>query len=130
MTEPPRWAVSAKAVVLRDGAVLLGRNDRGEWELPGGRVERGEQPEEAVVREVAEETGLEVAPTALLGVRVMEVLPRREVLIVGYACAERRERSLRTSDEHAEVRWHPLGELDGIALPAVYRDLIARARRR
>jgi len=40
------WPVSAKGVVSSRNGVLLARNDRDEWELPGGRLEAGETPEE------------------------------------------------------------------------------------
>jgi ADP-ribose pyrophosphatase YjhB (NUDIX family) len=40
---------------------------RGQWSLPGGRIEAGESPEQAVVREVHEETGLQVVPGRLVG---------------------------------------------------------------
>jgi ADP-ribose pyrophosphatase YjhB (NUDIX family) len=58
------YPVSVKGVVVRDGRVLLLHNERGEWELPGGRLEIGETPEQCVVREIAEETGWAV--TALV----------------------------------------------------------------
>ena len=52
------------AIAIRDGALLLIRRghapSRGRWSLPGGRVEPGETAEQALVREVAEETGLVV----------------------------------------------------------------------
>jgi 8-oxo-dGTP diphosphatase len=55
--------VAAYALVVRDDAVLLTRNSPrgphpGLWNLPGGGIEHGEAPADAVVREVAEETGL------------------------------------------------------------------------
>jgi len=58
-----RQRVAAYAVVVRDGAVLLTRNSvrgphPGSWMLPGGGIDHGEDPRDAVVREVAEETGL------------------------------------------------------------------------
>lgn len=57
------------AVIFREGAVLLQRrDDNGRWGLPGGGVEPGESVSAAVVREVREETGLEVAPLRLIGV--------------------------------------------------------------
>ncbi|RIX28029.1 NUDIX domain-containing protein [Amnibacterium setariae] len=124
------WPVSAKAIVIQDGAVLLGRNDRDEWELPGGRVERAEEPAAAVVREVEEETGLHVVVTTLLGARRFEVLPDRYVLVLGYACALVEHAPLVVSEEHGALAWHRLDRLDEIALPEVYRDLLAPAARR
>jgi HAD superfamily hydrolase (TIGR01450 family) len=67
---PERVAAGVAAVVLdRKGRVLLGRRaDNGLWGLPSGRVEVGETAEEAVVREVREETGLRVEVVRLVGV--------------------------------------------------------------
>lgn len=52
----PAYPVSIKGVVVRDGRVLLLKNERDEWELPGGRIEPGETPEQCVAREITEET--------------------------------------------------------------------------
>lgn len=46
-----RFPVSAKGVVMRAGAVALRHNERGEWELPGGKFEADESPADCVVRE-------------------------------------------------------------------------------
>src|SRR4029453_15101681 len=54
-----RFPVSVKGVVLRDDRVVLMSNPRGEWELPGGKLEPDETPERCVAREIAEELGLE-----------------------------------------------------------------------
>ncbi len=57
------------AVIFRDGGVLLQRrDDNGKWGLPGGGVEPGESVRAAIVREVREETGLDVEPVRLIGV--------------------------------------------------------------
>jgi ADP-ribose pyrophosphatase YjhB (NUDIX family) len=66
----PIVSVSAVAVVA-DRLLIVRRGhapDRGRWALPGGRVEHGEMLAEAVVRELAEETGLEGVCGALVGV--------------------------------------------------------------
>ena len=59
------------AIAVRDGALLLIRRghapSRGRWSLPGGRVEPGETAREALVREMAEETGLIVEVGELVG---------------------------------------------------------------
>ncbi len=57
--------------IIRDaeGRLLIEvRSDNGLWCLPGGAIDPGESPAVAVVREVYEETGLHVAPTAIVGV--------------------------------------------------------------
>ncbi|MEU6808145.1 NUDIX hydrolase [Streptomyces sp. NPDC046831] len=74
--------VAAYAVCVRDGRLLLargrGRDGRPEWTLPGGGLEHGEDPYDAVVREVAEETGYRVEVARLLGVdSLRQALPRR-----------------------------------------------------
>ncbi|CAN5483536.1 (deoxy)nucleoside triphosphate pyrophosphohydrolase [soil metagenome] len=67
---PPLRAVVG-AAILRDGRVLACRRTsppaaRGRWELPGGKVEPGESPGEALVREVAEELGVRITVTGWL----------------------------------------------------------------
>jgi 8-oxo-dGTP pyrophosphatase MutT (NUDIX family) len=68
--EDPKLAVAV--LIERDGRVLMGRRSRssaspGKWSFPAGYVDRGERVEDAAVREVREETGLEVRLDALLG---------------------------------------------------------------
>jgi mutator protein MutT len=68
----PTPSVCVGAVAIDDGRLLLvrRRNDPGEgtWSVPGGRVEPGETVQEAVVRELAEETGVEGVCMGLIGV--------------------------------------------------------------
>lgn len=59
----------AAVVINADGEVLLQRrSDNGQWGLPGGALDPGEEPADAVAREVLEETGVEVVPERLVGV--------------------------------------------------------------
>ena len=70
MDDNRRFSLGAFAVIQNaDGHVLLcHRRDMDLWNLPGGRVETGELPTEAVIRETREETGLEIAAARLTGV--------------------------------------------------------------
>lgn len=55
---PCTYRISVKAIIKdADGRVLLGRETDGAWELPGGGLEHGENPKEALAREILEETG-------------------------------------------------------------------------
>lgn len=56
--------ISVKGIVFDDGKVWLRRNERQEWELPGGKLDHGEQPVETVEREMFEELGMQVRPVA------------------------------------------------------------------
>lgn len=109
-----------KGVLLdRDRAVLL-RNGRGEWELPGGRLEVGESPEECVAREMREELNLRVDVGPLLDAWVYEPLPGSRVLILTYGCVAESFNGLAYSAEHEAVGVFRGDELDGIALPPGY----------
>lgn len=64
------WTLGAFAIIFddQDRVLLCHRRDMDAWNLPGGRIEPGELPTEAVLREVKEETGLEATIERLLGV--------------------------------------------------------------
>jgi 8-oxo-dGTP diphosphatase len=73
MTDTPVVYVSAHALCVKDGQMLLarlgpGRYDSGRWTLPGGGLNWGEAPADAVLREVTEETGLTGRAPRLAGI--------------------------------------------------------------
>ena len=80
--------VAAAALVIQDGQVLLVRRvmapAQGKWTLPGGFVDAGEDPAEAVVRECREETNLEVRVTVLLDVVAGQEHPRGAHILLLY----------------------------------------------
>ena len=81
MSDPalPQWTrVSAYGLVIHEGKIVLCRispdiDARQRWTLPGGGIDFGEDPVDAMVREVMEETGLIVAPGALAGVDALRL---------------------------------------------------------
>jgi 8-oxo-dGTP pyrophosphatase MutT (NUDIX family) len=80
------FPVSVKGVAVQDGKVLLLENERNEWELPGGRLELGEDPPDCVVREIKEETGWQVTAGPLLDCWQYHIREGSDVVIVTYGC--------------------------------------------
>jgi 8-oxo-dGTP pyrophosphatase MutT (NUDIX family) len=118
------FPVLAKAVLFEADRVVLLENERGEWELPGGRLEAGEDPIACVVREVAEELGAAVAVATILDSWVYEVLPGREVLIVTYGVRRTAPDEMRVSGEHRRFALFALDEIDHLPLAEGYRRSI------
>ena len=130
--EPPRdndayrFPVSVKGIVVRDGAVVLVHNRRGEWELPGGKLEIGESPEQCVPREIDEELGLDVETAMLVDAWVYEIAPGTRVLVLTYGCVERSERTALVSPEHTRLAWMAIDEIDRLQMPDGYKASIMR----
>ncbi len=122
---PPRFPVSVKGVVAIDGKFCLLRNEREEWELPGGRLEAGEDPVAACVREIDEELGLAVRVTRILDSWLYDIKGAGEVLIVTYACAPLAGATPRLSHEHKALGLFAPGEIAALAMPAGYKRSIA-----
>jgi 8-oxo-dGTP pyrophosphatase MutT (NUDIX family) len=130
VTGPPRdnnayrFPVSVKGVVIRDGKVILVRNERDEWELPGGKLELSESPEQCLAREIAEELRLAIDPETILDSWIYTIAPGVHVLVLTYGCSEPFKGEAVLSDEHMELRWFPLDEVDGLRMPEGYKKSI------
>ncbi len=99
--------INVAVVVEKEGKVLLLKRKNGLWELPGGGVEWGERPEEAVVREGKEECGVEIKKVELLGVSSATYKKNgndKHSIYIGYVAKEW-EGEVKISEEHLEGRW-------------------------
>lgn len=122
--------VVAAGVIIRDGRVLLTRRAAGQhlaglWEFPGGKLERGESPEEALVRECAEECGIAVEVGEILDV-THHRYPEKDVLLLFYRCSLRggEVRHLEVAD-HA---WVAPSEFDRYPLPPADEPVVGKIR--
>jgi 8-oxo-dGTP diphosphatase len=119
-----RPEVCVGAIAVADERLLLVRRGRGpaagEWAVPGGRVEAGETLAEAVVREVSEETGLDVVCDELIG-WVERIGDEYHFVILDFRVQMLDDRAPMAGDDAAEVAWVPLhdvaeyGLVDGLA---------------
>jgi len=121
-----RFPVSIKGVLEVGERIVLLRNERDEWELPGGKLERGEDPQECVERELFEELNVRASATRLLDVWLYDILGQVEVLIVTYAMQPlRADTVLHISDEHREIGLFPPEEIAALRMPEGYKRSIA-----
>jgi 8-oxo-dGTP diphosphatase len=125
----PSLFVVAVALVDRAGRVLVqqrpaGKQLAGLWEFPGGKVEPGETPEAALVRELSEELGITVAPDALRPLTfASEPLADRHLLLLLYLCREwvGEPQAL----DAVALAWHAPSALRGLAMPPADLPFIA-----
>jgi|TARA_B100000315_G_C14080040_1_gene364461 8-oxo-dGTP diphosphatase len=132
MAKSRAMPVAAKGVILRDGRFLLIRKTNGTWDLPGGKLMRGEDVEEGLVREILEETGLETSPKALLDCFVRHRKNGKGKLVVTYLCDEvAGGDEIELSEEHVEARFYSADEVFDLDFNENYertfRRLIDRA---
>ena len=118
--------VSVKGVLLVGDRVVLVKNPRGEWELPGGRADAGENHAQTLAREFAEELAVTVSVGQLVDTYDFEVIPGRRVTIVTYGCTLTGEFAPRLSDEHTAHCLWPVDALAQIDLPAGYRRSVEK----
>jgi 8-oxo-dGTP diphosphatase len=124
----PTMTVVAAAFIDGSGRVLLqqrapSRSMAGLWEFPGGKVEIGETPEGALVRELAEELGVDVrmadlSPACFASARVGET----HMILLLYLC--RRWRGEPKPLDATALRWVRPREMDGLEMPPADRPLI------
>ena len=126
MTGPRSFPVSVKGVVLRGHRVLLLKNARDEWELPGGRIEVGETPEDCVVREIAEETGWTVTAGPILDSWMYHIaVEHQDVFIVTYGCYPIGDTRPVVSNEHKEIGLFSESDIPALNMPDGYKCSIA-----
>ncbi len=120
--------VSAVALIDRDGRVLLARRPEGKamaglWEFPGGKVEAGETPEAALIRELSEELGIETQESCLapLGF-ASHAYPEFHLLMPLYAC--RKWEGMVLPREGQALRWVGVRDLSRYPMPPADLPLI------
>lgn len=112
--------ISIKGVLFVEGKVVLVRNERDEWELPGGQMDAGETQQQTLVREFAEELGIQIEPQGVIDSYAFEVVPATFVSIVTYGCRLRGDFRPVLGGEHSAFGLHALADLERIPLPAGY----------
>jgi 8-oxo-dGTP diphosphatase len=127
------------ALIFKDGKVLLVKRGReplaGYWSLPGGGVETGERLEDAVAREVLEETGLHVTADSVAAVferLIPDQLGQCEYhyVLIDFYCTPTGEGNLQPGDDSSEAEWFALDELPSLRMTEGTLDVIKGAAQR
>ena len=124
--------VSAVALIDADGRVLLARRPAGKamaglWEFPGGKVETGETPEAALIRELREELGIDTWASCLAPLTfASHAYDDFHLLMPLFAC--RRWQGTARPREGQELAWVRAGDLHGYPMPPADLPLIAILR--
>jgi 8-oxo-dGTP diphosphatase len=128
----PVVLVAAAALVDVDGRVLIGKRPDhkamgGLWEFPGGKVHDGEVPEAALIRELAEELGIDTRASCLAPIAfASHGYPEFHLLMPLFACRTWQGRP--EAREHAELAWVRPVRLGDYAMPPADAPLVALLR--
>src|SRR6266704_72432 len=122
---PCTLRVSVKGVTVQAGKVLLLENERAEWELPGGKLELGEDPPGCLVREISEETGWKVTAGPLLDCWQYHSREGADVVIVTYGCHVLSTDPPLVSNEHKQAGLFAFSEIPDLVMPDGYKRSIA-----
>jgi len=128
----PTVLVVAVALIDADGRVLIAQRPEGKqlaglWEFPGGKVEAGEPPEAALIRELEEELGIEVSESCLAPfVFTSHAYESFHLLMPLYLC--RRWSGVVQNREHAALKWVRPDRLADYPMPPADEPLVAWLR--
>lgn len=133
---PYNIPISVKGIVFDDGKVWLRKNERQEWELPGGKLDQGEQPEQTAVREMKEELGFDIEAITPVQAYLYTIRKSndesRGVLVVSYLCkllGKTGKFEIEGEAGTAEFRAFSLEDIENIVIPGFYKEAIQKAAR-
>jgi len=110
-----QFVIIVSGLVIKDNQLLLGKKEKkqhkigigGQWHIPGGKLDWGESPEQAVIRELKEETNLKVDPEGIIDVSLNHIV-KGNVKSFGctlwYHCSAN-EGNLKAQDDLIDTKW-------------------------
>ncbi len=115
--------IPQKAIILRDGRVLLELDKKGVWQLPGGRLNSGETPEIGLKREIHEELNLDIEPESIIHTFVFVSTSGDAHYVVMYICRvlSSLENLKVDPNEVRNIRWIQETDLDGLNMRDGYK---------
>ncbi|MFH1393942.1 MAG: NUDIX hydrolase [Candidatus Micrarchaeota archaeon] len=123
---------ASDAVLMDSGMILLIRRSKepgkGMWAIPGGRIEEHETAEQCLIREMKEETGLDIKPAGLIGVYSDPKRDPRGIIAAAYL-VKRTGGEAKAGDDAGEVKWFGIDNLPELAFDhaKIIEDALALA---
>ena len=118
-----KFPISIKSIIIDDNKVLCLKNERNEWDFPGGKINFKEDIEDCLKREVKEETNLDIKNLKILkpfGLKFNDV----PVFIIVYSAEISCDSSIVVSYEHSEYNFFSKSEIKNLNMPQCYKNLI------
>jgi len=124
-----KYPVSIKGVIILNERVILLKNERDEWELPGGKIDPNETSEHCLLREIKEELNIEAKIHSLIDTWFYNISNKVNVFIVTFLCRPITLDiiKIKISNEHKEVGFFSFYEIKGLNMPQGYKNSIYRA---
>jgi len=131
---PKKPLIGVGAVIVCNGRILLekrkGEPGKGKWSIPGGLVELGERAEQTVIREVREETNLEVENPELIDVVDSITFDedgriKYHFVIIDYF-VKLKGGTVKAADDAAELKWVPFSEVEKYDLTRTFKEFFER----
>jgi len=134
MFKSNKLPISVKGILFENGKVWLRKNQRNEWELPGGKMDKGEQPEETVVRELREELGVKAIVKDIIQADLYKIKSSSDeaegVLIISFLCDildKKGKKEVEWEEGKAEFQKFSLDEVKKLNMPDFYKKAIYKA---
>lgn len=127
----PIQHITTKALFYKDNKVLFVKDTQGKWEMPSGKIEPGETPEQTIKRELKEELGFNnVKIGNIINVWVFNTHfheKNHQYFILIYECFTN-ETDIRLSHEHTEYKWIPIDEVDDFNMEDGHKESVRKYR--
>ena len=118
-----KFPISIKVIIVDDNKILCLKNERNEWDLPGGKLNFKENIEECLIREVKEETNLSIKNLKILkpfNLKFNDV----PVFILVYSAEISCDSSIQVSYEHSEYNFFSKTEIMNLNMPESFKRLV------
>ena len=118
-----KFPISIKAIIIDKNRVLCLKNERNEWDFAGGKINFSEDIEESLIREVKEETNLNIKNLNILkplNLKFTDV----SVFVLLYSAEISCDSSVSISYEHTEYNFFSKSEIKNLNMPLDYKNLI------